>query len=164
MHLSYPGLALPSHQVLNQWFRPWLCISATPLEHHFSPNVAVYWSACLASCIRVENQYKYLAEVTHSLLNKGQKANWWQGWKYKKRSSDLRINFFNLQATLAWINRGNNSSASGLSHFSDQVMCPSSVAVTFVGSKYQFPPPCHLPNNFCPWEKVIKYDKDDNHN
>jgi len=29
MHLSSPGLALPSHQVLNHCFRPWLSISAT---------------------------------------------------------------------------------------------------------------------------------------
>ena len=29
LHLSSPGLSLPSHQVLNHWFRPWLSISAT---------------------------------------------------------------------------------------------------------------------------------------
>ena len=29
MHLSCPGLALPSHQVLHHCFRPWLSISAT---------------------------------------------------------------------------------------------------------------------------------------
>jgi len=28
-HLSSPGLALPSHQVLNHWFRLWLSISST---------------------------------------------------------------------------------------------------------------------------------------
>ena len=32
MHLSSPGLALPSHQVLNHWFRPSLTISTTPLK------------------------------------------------------------------------------------------------------------------------------------
>jgi len=31
MQLSYPGLALPSHQVLNQWFKPSLSISTTDL-------------------------------------------------------------------------------------------------------------------------------------
>jgi len=29
MHLSSPGLALPSHQVLNHCFKPWLTISTT---------------------------------------------------------------------------------------------------------------------------------------
>jgi len=29
LHLCSPGLALPSHQVLNHWFRPWLSTSAT---------------------------------------------------------------------------------------------------------------------------------------
>jgi len=31
MHLSSPGLTLPSYQVLNHWFKPWLSISATAL-------------------------------------------------------------------------------------------------------------------------------------
>jgi len=29
IHLSSPGLALPSHQVLNHWFKVWLSISTT---------------------------------------------------------------------------------------------------------------------------------------
>ena len=37
MHLSFPGLALPSHQVLHYYFRPWLSISATALQAITSP-------------------------------------------------------------------------------------------------------------------------------
>ena len=32
MQLSYSGLALPSHQVLNYWFKPWLSVSATVMR------------------------------------------------------------------------------------------------------------------------------------
>ena len=39
LHLSSPGKALPSHQVLNHWFRPWLSISTTATlsgrKYHF---------------------------------------------------------------------------------------------------------------------------------
>ena len=37
MHLSFPGLVLPSHQVLNCCFKPWLSISTT-LSHCSSQN------------------------------------------------------------------------------------------------------------------------------
>jgi len=49
MHLSSPGLALPSHQVLNHFFRLWLSISAIPLEL-FSRNS---WQAPFSAVIYV---------------------------------------------------------------------------------------------------------------
>lgn len=36
MYLSYPGFALPTHQLLNHWFTPWLSTSTTPSTKRYS--------------------------------------------------------------------------------------------------------------------------------
>lgn len=132
-----------------------------PWGYYFSILLSLSWSTRFTSCIGVDNQCKCIDTVMTRWRSESKLVT---ELEIKQRPLDLRINSFNLQATFAWINKGNNSSASGLNHFSDQVMCPSSVMITFVGSELQFPPACHLPNDFCPWEKEFKYDKDDNHN
>jgi len=47
MHLSSPALALPSNQVLNHWFRPWLSISATRVHVLQKRNLVCHDDYCL---------------------------------------------------------------------------------------------------------------------
>ena len=59
MHLRSPGLALPSHQVLNHCFKPWLTKSVTILQNFVSSllciTVGTYYFCCFLTGLVQQN-------------------------------------------------------------------------------------------------------------
>ena len=92
MHLSSPGLVLPSHQVLHYCFRPWLSISATSNTLQMRSNIHI-----LFVLITVRwNKLKYIkspwrvlfctTEMSRKVQNKKTRTEVW-GSSFRKAMS-----------------------------------------------------------------------------